>query len=285
MEILNAILKRYINFSLLELSLFSLFGLVIYYILQIPSFLPFLDSASGQKDINNFPANAFFIIFWFLLFFLAKKVVDSIFRYIFSFRKYNFRSEDWPSKWEYQGNIRLWESEENSLYITDSNSGCILNHYYWKNLEISFECMFPETADDQTLGIIFRAKSLSDYLMIQINDKEKQIVPHIRMEGRWETPRQPKYDLTFEKNVFFNVRLRILNEKVELFINGNSYLDWIIPTNSDIVLVTNESQHRSDTIVPKIDFRKSYGRIGFRAYQGENAVVKNLSVRRIAGIL
>ena len=282
MEIINAILKKYINFSLLEIFFFSLFGLGFYYIVQMSSFLPFLNSASQQKDINSFPANAFFLLSWFLLFLIIKRGIEFIYKFFSSFRKYNFKSDDWPKKWEYQGNIRLCESEEDSLYITDSNSGCILKYHYWKNLEIKFQCKFPEGEDNQILGIIFRAKNLSDFLMVQINNKDKKITPHIRMEGVWETIDGPNINTELERNVFFDVVLKVLNERVELFINNNRELNWFVATNSDIVLTKKDDTE--NTIVPNIDFRKIYGRIGFRAYYNEGAIVKNLSVKRIAGI-
>lgn len=281
MELLNSALKKYINLSILEILLFSLSGLAIFYIFEIPTFLPFLNNSSGVKDLSSFPNNLFFLLFWLLIFLLGKRVLTGIFKFVFSFKSYKFKSKDWPNNWIYQGNIRLWEEDNNFLYVTDSNSGGILKHHYWKNLEINFECMFPPGSDDQTIGIIFRAKSLSDYLMVQINDKEKQIVPHVRMEGRWETPRRPKYEMSFERNNFFDVKLRIINEKVELFIRGTKLLDWNIPTNSDLTSADKEKRH-VDTIVPIIDFRQSYGMIGFRAYQGEGGVIKNLSVKRIA---
>lgn len=286
MELLNAILKRNINLSLIELLSFLLFGLGFYYIFQNPGVLSFLNTLTQQKDVKDFPVNVFFIISWFLLYSVSRKILSAVFKYLFSFREYKFQTSDWPRKWERQGNIRLWDSLDNSLYITDSNSGCILKHHYWKSLEISFQCMFPPTRDDQTFGIIFRAKSLSDYLMIQINNKEKKIVPHIRVEGRWETTRITTYNIEtdFEQNVFYKIILRAVDEKVELFINNSKQLDWIIPTHTDLSSA-DRSKPYVDTIIPKIDFRTSYGRIGFRAYQGENAVVKNLSVKRIASIL
>lgn len=286
MELLNAILKRNINLSLIELLSFVLFGLGFYSIFQNPQVLSFLNSQIQQKDIKDFPANVFFIISWFLLYSVFRKMISVVLKYLLSFRKYSFRTNDWPRKWERQGNIRLWDSLNDSLYITDSNSGCILKYYYWKNLEISFKCMFPPTNDDQTFGIIFRAKSLSDYLMVQINNKEQKIVPHIRVEGRWETMRLSTYGIqtNFEPNVSYEIVLRVINEKVELLIDNTKQLDWIIPTHTDL-----SSEDRSkpyvDTIIPKIYFRTSYGMIGFRAYQGENVVIKNLSVKRIAGIL
>jgi len=299
MEVLNAILKRYINFSFIELFLFVFFGIGFYYFFQLSWVFPFLISpTTHQKDINSFPENIFFIILWFLFFFTLKLILLGIFKYIISFKSYTFRSSDWPRKWDYQGNIRLWDQEDDCLYVTDSNSGCILKNHYWKNQEITFKCMFPSiTTEDQVFGIIFRAKSLSDYLMIQIhyysNVLQKKIIPHIRMEGNWETMRHGTYgiDLDIKENVFFDVKLRIFNERVELFLNGNSYLDWLIPTNSDIPSIktsdepSNTKEEHPDPFVPKIHFRESYGRVGFRAYQGENAVIKDLFVKRLPGIL
>lgn len=285
MEILNAILRRYINLSLLEIFLFLSLGVVLYYILSIFSLFVFLNKSSDQSEFSNFIVSIFFILFWFLVFLVGKGVIQDIFKFVSSFKEYNFKSKHWPREWEYQGNIRLGD-EHDSLLIIDSNSGCILKNNYWKNLEINFKCKFPAGSDDQTLGIIFRAKSLSDYLMIQINNKMKKIIPHIRMEGGWETTRHTTYDINtvLERNVFFNVKLMILNENVELFINGDRKLDWCIPTHSDLQSV-KKIDNLEDVVVPKIDFRKIYGRIGFRAYQGESAVIKKLSIKRIPNIL
>lgn len=282
MEILNVILKRYINFSLLELSLFFLFGLGLNYIIQIPNVISSLNLLFKQRDISSFPVNLFFTIFWFLSFLILRKILSALLSFIGSFRKYSFKSNHWPNRWEYQGNPRLGE-DDNSLHITDSNSGCILKHCLWKNVEISFDCVFQEEKDG-TLGIIFRAQNLSDYLMVQINNKVKKITPHIRMEGFWETIEQPEYDTLLEANVSFNVVLRTINENVKLFINGDQKLDWNIPTNSDIRSL-NTNKNFTDTIVPKIDFRKSYGRIGFRAFPSESAILKNLTVKRLPNFL
>lgn len=287
MEFLNGVLKRYISLSILEIILFTLLGLGIFQIFQIPNFLPFLNSSSNQRELDKFPINAFFILSWFLTYLIGKRIIQGIFKYASSFFKYNFKNKDWPRKWEYQGNIRLAE-DENSLLVTDSNSGCILKNHYWKNLEINFDCVFPNNDDDQTLGIVFRAKNLSDYLMVQINGKEKEIVPHIRMEGKWETPRRGTFKLNaaLDRNVPHKIRLNVVEEKVELYIDNTKMLDWFIPTNSDLVLASPKDDPKEKSgFVPEIDFRNTYGLIGFRAYQGECAIVKNLSVSRIASIL
>ncbi|MDO8269693.1 MAG: hypothetical protein Q7T54_03420 [Candidatus Levybacteria bacterium] len=279
MEIINGALKKYINLSILEIFLFSISGTVFFYILKNL----ILPTVHLKVEMESFPVNLLFLLFWFLIFILGKRLFQGFYKFAASFIPYTFKSKDWSKQWDHQGNIRLWENEDNALYVTDSNSGCILKRHYWKNLEMSFLCKFPTGTDDQTVGIIFRAKSLSDYLMVQINDKGKMIVPHIRMEGNWETTRQPNYALNFEKDVYFDVILRVIDEKVELFINGNTMLKWTIPTNSDLTSADKNEKYE-DTIVPAIDFRKGYGRIGFRAFQGENAVIKNLKVKRLPSI-
>jgi 3-keto-disaccharide hydrolase len=284
MEILNSFLKK-LNLSGLEIFSFIALGLGFLKALHAPALLPYLNSYSQNRDLNTFPYNVFFVFLWLLFFLVGKRLAQGILKFLSSFLKYSFRSDSWPKEWEYQGNIRLGD-EENFLLVTDSNSGCILKNHYWKNFEMEFKCKFPTGTDDQTLGIIFRAQSLSDYLMIQINNKVKKIVPHIRTEGKWETMRLSTYDIktTFRENVVFDVILRVLNEKVELFINGNQQLDWNIPTNSDLNSSNPDKRH-SDTIVPRIEFRNSYGKIGFRAYQGESAMIKDLSVKRIPGFI
>jgi hypothetical protein len=283
MEFLNEIFKK-LNLSGLEFFLFTSLGLILYKILQIPALLSFLNKYYPLADLNSFPNSIFFVLLWFLVFLNGKRIIHGFLKFLSSFFQYEFKSSDWPQKWERQGNIRL-RIDENSLFITDSNSGCILKHHYWKNLEINFECKFPETDDDQTFGTIFRAESLSDYFMIQIN-KANQIVPHIRIEGKWETPRQSTYNISppMERNVYYSVKISILNEKVELFINNIRYLEWYIPTNSDIPLVGSQDNLKN-TFVPNIDFRKSYGRVGFRAFPGESVIIKNLLIRRIPNFI
>lgn len=164
MEFLNEIFKK-LNLSTLGFTSFTLLGLILYKILQIPTFISFINRFYLQSDLNAFPNNLLFILIWFLIFLTLEKGLFGLFKFLSSFLKYEFNSNDWPKKWEYQGNIRLG-NDENSLLITDSNSGCILKNHYWKNLEINFECKFPMGQDDQTFGIIFRAKPANHFVTI-----------------------------------------------------------------------------------------------------------------------
>ncbi len=87
-------------------------------------------------------------------------------------------------------------------------------------------------------------------------------------------------NIRLDKDTFYKVYLKVLNDHVELFIDGTKELDWLIPTNSDIKL-HDEKKGFEDTIVPKIDFRKIYGRVGFRAYGNEGAIINELSIKRL----
>lgn len=280
MDFLNQFLKN-ISLSTLKLFLFTLLGLIAANTLPLVSQInPYL-----RFNLNSFPYTILFILLWILIFLLIKKVLSFSFKFLISFKIYKFDEEDFPKKWDYQGNIRL-DTDKKSLIVTDSNSGCILKNHYWKNLEISFKCIFPEV-DDATLGIIFRARSLSDYLMIQINGKENYINPHIRIEGKWETARQGTYPIInpIQRDNPYRIKLRAVNQNVELFINNEKQIDWNIPTNSDISSVKIAEKDLENAFIPEIDFRNEYGRIGFRAYQGEQAIISNLKVRRIANII
>lgn len=284
MEIVNAILKKYVSFSLLDIFSFSLLGIVIFYFFQKPQFLSLLNLSFSVSDINNFPINLFFVIFWILIFLLLKKIREILAGFLLSFKNYNFKSWMWPYYWEYQGNARLWK-EDDTLYVTDTNSGCILKGYYWKNFEMTFSCKFPEGVDNQIIGIIFRAKNLSDYLMVQINNEKNIITPHIRMEGIWETIEGPWSFAHLERNKYFKVKLKVLHTIVKLFINDTKILDWVIPSNSDIKLDKKDKDSTENSFVPRIDFRTIYGKIGFRAYYDEGAIIKKLFVKRIPSFL
>ena len=280
MDFLNQFFKN-ISLSILDLFLFLLLGIAVSNAFPLVSQTnPYL-----RLNLNSFPDNIFFILLWILIFLLIKNVLSFSLKFLLSFKTYKFDGEDFPKKWEYQGNIRL-DADKKSLIVTDSNSGCILKNHYWKNLEISFKCIFPEV-DDATLGIIFRARSLSNYLMIQVNGKENYINPHIRIEGKWETARQGTYPISnpILRNNSYRIKLRAVNQNVELFINNEKQIDWDIPTNSDISSVKIAEKDLESAFVPKIDFRNKYGKIGFRAYQGERAIISNLIVKRIANII
>jgi hypothetical protein len=279
MELLNAFAKRYTNFSLWELTFFVFFGAFFFYLFK--NLLGFFNQSN--LHIESFPINLFFVIFWILFFLLGRKIINGIYRYFRSFFNYEFVEKHWPHQWEFQGGIRIWPQMDKALYVTDSNSGCLLKNHYWKNFEMTFQCKFPNGTDNQVIGIIFRAKNLSDYLMVQIHHDESQINPHVRMEGIWERiyGNWPVTNLT--RNRLFNVNLKVIDEKVNLSINGTEVLSWFIPTNSDIR--TSGTSDTKDAFVPKIDFRSIYGKVGFRAYENEGAIIKNLKIKRIKSII
>lgn len=284
MELANDLLKRYFNFSIFNIFLFLLFGFGIYFIFQ----LPFINSIFYEHDIDKFPLNLFFILIWFLLFFLIKKAFEGSYKFALSFRRYDFHSSDWPDKWDNQGNNRIYETEENALYVTDSNSGCILKNYYWKNFEMNFKCKFPLGCDNIIVGIIFRAVKLSDYFMVQINNKgdQKKINPHVRINGVWEMiDGGPSLNINIERDIYYNFNLKVLNQRVELFIDNSKQLDWFLPTNSEIDLKDSTNDKGKDAFVPRIDFKEEYGRVGFRAYGNEGAIIKDLSIKRLPSFL
>ena len=186
MEIFNSTLKGYTRFSIKEVVIFALWGLLLFYLSTQPGFTRELSRFFPRQELKDFPSNIFFVLVWFFSYLFFKKMGISIGKYLFSFRRYNFNSKNWPKGWEYQGNVRPWD-EENTLYITDSNSGCLLRRHFWKNLEMNFQFKFLNGGDNPILGIILRAKNLSDYLMVQINCPDNKIIPHVRIDGIWET--------------------------------------------------------------------------------------------------
>ena len=137
----------------------------------------------------------------------------------------------------------------------------------------------------KNVGIIFRAKDLENYFMIEIKiDKNiLWIKPHVRYEGMWDVMSDDKF-LTEAETQKFNddwvhLKLTVNKNTAELSIGDDKKYEWALPTHVDInhiesgIKESNNISPEQDskfgakvTYLPEIDFRNSSGMIGFRAH-------------------
>lgn len=251
------------------------------------------------------------ILFWLTLFLLVEFLVSSsikIWQFLNKFIKQEYRlsHENWPKGWILQGGISLEKYQErktskSQLAIALSNSGCLLRGGFWcfptrwKNFNMDFDLIFP-SEESRAMGIIFRAEDLENYYMLQIRAWKEEgheilIKPHVRLYGNWEVIDLKKEDLL--NHIKFDSTTRTLHVRIEIkdlfasiFIkklNTNESLiyKWSIPSNTEPNLIQHEKDEIKAGLVPTIPFRNSYGMIGFRAYPGEKAIIRNLKVRSI----
>lgn len=228
-------------------------------------------------------------IAWLAVFHLMKKMVSKIEEFKRKGKNYIFDSSNWQKEWIFNGQSYAL-SDPSRIVIYSSRAGCLLKKYVWKDFVMSFEMRFLKDSPQKNVGIIFRAKDLENYFMlevIQFGELVKYIFvkPHVRSQGAWEFV-QETFIGNFDLLQFQKVKLQVDNRKVQFYISGNKAFEWYLPTHLDINHIEAGVQGTSEEttsrgIIPKIDFRKQYGMIGFRAYPGQGAECKNLIIRHL----
>lgn len=225
---------------------------------------------------------------WLVIFHLMKKGVSKIAEFRRIRKSYIFDSNNWQKEWIFNGQSYAL-SDPSRIVIYSSRAGCLLEKYVWKDFIMNFEMKFLENSPQRNMGIIFRAKDLENYFMLEIflrgNENQIYIKPHVRSQGAWEFI-QETFVGNFDLLQFQKVRLRVDNIRVYFYISGNKVFEWYLPTHLDINHIEAGVQGTSEEttskgIIPKIDFRNRYGMIGFRAYPGQGAECKKLNIKSI----
>lgn len=274
------------------------------------------ESLKEWFDLTELPYNLsflkvlFLLLFWVIFFYLLDKIVfwlplriwsiiARVFNH-FNILVYHLKQEKWPDEWEFQGATRMESyisKKHPQLVVSYSNSGSLLNDTFfgvpkrWKNFKMEFKLIFPKE-DSRALGIIFRAEDLSNYYMLQIRaykeDNYKVLVkPHIRYFGDWEVLDIREKDLlniiTHESTTApLSVVLKVKDSIAQIAINGKDIYRWPLATNTEINYRQHDRKEPFDKgVVPKITFSRRYGKIGFRAYPNEEAIVRDLRVNSI----
>lgn len=225
-----------------------------------------------------------------LLFVLVVEVYERI-QPLFEFHRRNKTIDGIPQihKWIYQGSLNI----RDSLEITSSNSGCLIRDNFYKDFTLSCKL---KIINGGGVGIIFRAQDLENYLMLQIGlqdeNKEKDIkdgqialTPHIRFLGNFETYNIQNHEPFYDTKKAFNsdgekIWLSVKNLEVLLKIKEKEFR-WNIPTNTEVNIIQYANQAIYDSHNPKIWFRNHYGKIGFRAFGLERAIISNLRVEKL----
>lgn len=225
---------------------------------------------------------------WLVIFHLMKKGVSKIEEFRRKGKSYIFDSNNWQKEWIFNGQSYAL-SNPSRIIIYSSRAGCLLEKYVWKDFVMSFEMKFLEDSPQKNVGIIFRAKDLENYFMLEIflrcNENKIYVKPHVRSQGAWEFI-QETFVGNFDLLQFQKIKLRVDNVRVHFYISGNKVFEWYLPTHLDINHIEAGVQGTSEEttskgIIPRIDFRNRYGMIGFRAYPGQGAECKNLMIKHL----
>jgi hypothetical protein len=214
------------------------------------------------------------------------------------------------SDWVFQGSLKM---AGNSLELTASNSGCLIRDYLYKNFILTCNMKISNGGRG---SLIFRAKDLENYLMIQFELADtpdgtivQDIIPHIRHSGNFETfkiyhpvyPNEKYFPIAvrYSSKDGFLINLKVKDNIVALTLGdeGQEFY-WNIPTHTEqnilngnpmqiieplnkLESLTGRTDPLDGIFVPKIWFGNSYGRIGFRAWGLEKIIINNLKIEPI----
>lgn len=210
--------------------------------------------------------------------------------WINQFRKrnleYTFEPTDWPRGWIYSGRPEVIDE---TLHVKSSRAGLLLEEKIWKNCEISFEMRFdPQLYRSEHIGIVFRARDLDNYFMLEI--RSKSIAPHIRFKSGWQATGVTGVS-HFDFTDFKKIKMEVKNDTTFLFYEDERVFEWILPTHADVshfeAGVENNkvdeaaalTKNLSGNHVQRIAFRLDYGMVGFRAhYNDQGAIIRNLKI-------
>ncbi|MBI4058961.1 hypothetical protein HY404_01840 [Candidatus Microgenomates bacterium] len=209
--------------------------------------------------------------------------------------KYSFTLRSWNEDWIYNGKTKIL-LDPVRLKINSSRAGCLLEKYLWNNFSMNFQMKFLyHEQNEQNLGIIFRAVDLENYFMLEIIRKTSAICvkPHVRYLGMWEIMSQDVIGEVDPSQEWLKIYVTVNRTEVKISIKGVGEYEWFLPTHVDINHIedgprknnSNEFDEKEVaakiTLLPKIEFRKSFGMVGFRAHLNQGAEIKNLNISKI----
>jgi hypothetical protein len=183
------------------------------------------------------------------------------------------------SKWIAQGGITR---ESNKLIVISSNSGCLLKGRRFRYFRMKFNLKIQNSS----IGIVFHAKDLGNYLMLQITscDNRINITPHVRFGGNWERI-EVVNEIILERNPDNSIVtvMEVKKSVVTLYLNSIKGYSWLLPTNAERNIQNYQVRAESkigfnEPFIPPIKFANSYGMVGFRAWNSEKATISGLEI-------
>jgi len=167
--------------------------------------------------------------------------------------------------------------------ITNADPGYVHSKCLtWSNYRIEFEFKIVS----RCLGVIVRAVSLSNYVMLQINPNG--IRPHLRINGGWRVWEPPHVGLAFGGALSLDGWYRCVisceseSLNIKLFDSDTKIFDreWKIPPGHLIFQFGREEEGVTPVAIP-FPINLEYGSFGFRNSRGEKASIKNVLVEKI----
>lgn len=272
----------------------------IYLVSFIPRFLPLstlhllarIQEGIPNRDSWPIPFVLVMVLSWAFTFIVFRELFDRFKNYVKKGNSYSFTRNSWYTGWIYNGKTKVLDGDPLVLQVNSSRAGCLLSKFIWKNFEMKFDVWFMERG---IIGIIFRAEDLDNYFMLQLRRKTDSIVivPHVRYSGMWEVMSQDALG-KHNNSKSLAVTLQVKDARITLTIDGVGKYLWNLPTHVDVNHIENgvsNNQNKNSasenefaakvTGLPKIQFRDTFGMVGFRAHLDEGANIENLTIKAI----
>ncbi len=205
-------------------------------------------------------AIAFFLLIWTLL--LRRRFMGGF--------KDNFKGH-LQSNWDFEGQWRI--PEKGTLLVTGPQDagGITKVGVQWENYTFSFKARIIRDC----LGVVVRAQDLSNYYMFQIR------IDSIRMHRRAAIPmiskeiEQQEQPTSQMQLIKFNIGWQIFDPPTPLNRTLNGWFDFRITVRGESVLI-----YIDDNLALQTDsfLKIPTGKVGFRNYGSEEALVKNVKV-------
>lgn len=280
--------------------------LAVFLPLPVLKFLANIQNYLPEENFWLIPVGILKVVFSILSFLLLKELYDRLKAFIKRGDSYSLTEVSWNKDWIFNGKTKLL-LDPLRLKINSSRAGCLYNGRLWKNFKMEFQMHFLNDNNfiqtyNQNIGIIFRAKDLENYFMFEVLIRENNVwlKPHIRYQGMWEAmsedrilplgQNEPKW---IKEREWFRVKLVIKGNVVSLIMTDMSEYQWSLPTHIDInhiesgvkekqsVSADKEEFGAKITDLPRIDFKDSFGMLGFRAHLYQGAEIKKLTIKAI----
>jgi len=180
--------------------------------------------------------------------------------------------------WEYAGSWQVIQDGQNRyLAVTNSDDGGIAKACrLWDDYEFEFETKIVQSNS----GWIVRARDLQNYVLLQCG--RDQLIPYFRVNGEFLKMNAVRLPALLPLQEWYGVRIKVSGSQlmVAITVDGKTYVLLDEPLLATQVVSgrragNNEGQDFT------LALSNTFGSIGFREWETENACFRNIKVTRI----
>jgi hypothetical protein len=182
--------------------------------------------------------------------------------------------------WQYEGYWQL-ETMEGRRVLTVTNSedgGTASPCTSWRDYVFEFDMKLINAR----IGWLVRARDLDNCVMLQL--RQTEIMPHFRHQGKWYLAERVPLQFEVPLRTWFHVRIEVRGERIVAMVRLDGKETEVF---NDLVLRPGKRKvwpwPANAGHIETLDVSYEYGSPGFRTWDNEQALFKNIKVTRIGG--